>query len=85
MLHRKKKYKVRLHGRSGVVYEEGERSVLIEAEMMAGPTDLVIYSDSIRYWQSPHEGKVISPDEKQRIKENITKELEDKGLNIDWE
>ncbi|HEY3373442.1 MAG TPA: Imm74 family immunity protein [Candidatus Aquicultor sp.] len=81
----KKEYKVRLRGRSAVIYEEGERKAILEAEMMAGPTDLVIYLESLRCWQPPYENEVLSSEDKQRIKENITKELEAKGLNIVWE
>ena len=85
MIFRKDCYKVKLRGRSGVVYEEGGKTVEIEAEMLAGEIDMVIYFDSIRNWQSPHENEAISLDEKNRIKENITVALKEKGLVIEWE
>ena len=85
MFFNSKKYKVSLRGRSGVIYKEGKRTMHIEAEMMVGPTDLVIYSDSLCCWQPPHEDDVLTVEDKQRIKENIIKELEKNGLNIDWE
>jgi hypothetical protein len=59
--------------------------VLIEAEMMTGSTDLVIYFDRIRSWQAPYEDQEISEDDKMRIKKNISKELERKGLVVEWE
>ena len=40
-----KNFKVSLKGRSGIVYTEGKHSALIEAEMMTGTTDFVIYFD----------------------------------------
>lgn len=85
MIFSKNKYKVSLRGRSGVIYQEGKKSALIEAEMMTGPTDLVIYLDSLRFWQSPYEDEIVTLDDKLRIKENVTKELEVKSLNIEWE
>ena len=85
MIFSKKKYKVSLRGRSGVVYQEGKRSALIEAEMMIGLTDLVIYSKSLEFWQPPHESEIVTSDDKLRIRENVIKELEAKGLNIEWE
>ncbi len=74
-----------MRGRSGIIYQEAGKSTLIEAEMMRGLTDLVIYSDSFKFWQSPHEDEIVTLDDKSRNRENVIKELEAKGLNIDWE
>ena len=52
---------------------------------MTGPTDLVIYLESLKFWQSPHRDEKVAFDDKVRIKENVSKELEARGLNIDWE
>ena len=71
------RYKVKLRGRSGVVYEEGGKTVQIEAEMLAEEIDLVIYFESIRHWESLEERK--------RIKANVTAALKEKGLAIEWE
>ncbi|UCH40810.1 MAG: hypothetical protein JSU67_03700 [Gammaproteobacteria bacterium] len=85
MFFRKDCYKVKLRGRSGVVYEEGGKTVQIEAEMLAGEIDMVIYFDSISSWQPPYENEAIPLDEKNRIKENVTVALKEKGLAIEWE
>jgi len=85
MVFRKERFKVKLRGRSAVVYEEGGKIVMIEAEMLTGETDLVIYVDSIGQWQPPHENEAISQDEKNTIKANVTTALEKKGLVIEWE
>ena len=79
------RYKVKLRGRSGVVYEEGGKTVQIEAEMLAEEIDLVIYFESIRHWESPHENESISLEERKRIKANVTAALKEKGLAIEWE
>ena len=68
-----------------VLFTKKEKSALIEAEILAGPTDMVIYLERLRSWEPPHDHKVISPDEKRRMRENITQELKGKGLVIDWD
>ncbi len=78
-------YIVKFRGRSGVIYKEGDRSVQIEAEMLSGSIDLVIYSEGIKAWQPPHDDEIISTEEKKNIIVNITKYLEEKGLSIEWE
>lgn len=85
MTFQKTSFKVKLHGRSGVIYEEGGKIVLIEAEMLAEEIDLVIYADSIKHWLPPHENELISQDEKKTIKKNVTTALEKKGLVVEWE
>lgn len=80
-----KKYKVSLIGRSGVIYSEGNRKAQIEAEMMTGSTDLVIYFDRFRSWQPPFQGDNLTEEDRQRIKLNISKEFERKGLEIEWD
>ena len=84
MLFRRRKYKVRMSGRSGMTYEEGGRVAYIETEMLTGDIDLVIYFDNLERWQSAHENETISADEKNRIKTNIAAVLEDKGLVASW-
>ena len=80
-----KKYIVSLRGRSGVIYIEGKKTVLIEAEMLTGPTDLVIYLECLTRWQHPNEHEILTIDDKKRIKQNVSEELENKGIIIDWE
>lgn len=68
MFFNKKKYKISLKGRSGVVYSEGDRMAKIEAEIMTGKTDLVIYFDSLSSWQLPNENILLTDDDRQRSK-----------------
>lgn len=81
----KDRYKVKLRGRSRIIYREEGKSVQIEVEMLAEEIDLVIYFDSIRHWELPHENEMISLDDKKRIKKNVTAALKEKGLAIEWE
>lgn len=85
MIFRRKKYKVSLKGRSGITYLEGDRIANIEAEMMTGDIDLVIYFDRFRAWAPPNEKDYITEEDRKRIRENVTEELESKGMVLDWE
>ena len=84
MLFNRKKNKVELQGRAGLIYKDNDKSMIIDSEMLAGPNfDMVIYQDSIRHWESPHKNEVIKEDEKNEIRSNITKELG--NFHIDWQ
>ncbi|MGI9318521.1 MAG: Imm74 family immunity protein [bacterium] len=85
MVFQKEHFKIKLRGRSGVVYEEGSKRVIIEAEMLKGEIDLVIYVDSIMHWQPPHEKDAISQDERKTIRANVTAALVNNGLTVEWE
>jgi hypothetical protein len=78
-----KGYKVSLRGRSGVLYKEDDRRVLIDAEMLTGSTNLVIYFDRLKLWEEPR--KLITREEREKIRENVTSELEKHGLVIEWD
>jgi hypothetical protein len=80
-----KAFKVSLKGRSGIVYSEGGRTAKIEAEIMAGDTDLVIYFSLFRTWEPPSEDDLLADEDRQRIRDNIAKELESKGMTLEWE
>lgn len=85
MFFRSKGYKVALDGRSGVLYSEGDHKARIEAEMLAGATDFVIYLATFHSWLPPFDKEVITDEDKRRIKQNISREIEDKGLAIEWD
>lgn len=85
MLFKSKGYKVTLKGRSGVLYSEGDHEAQIEAEMLADSTDIVIYFDAFCSWLTPFDNEIITNDVKHRIKQNISRELESKGLVIEWD
>ena len=84
MWFKRKNCRVKLTGRAGLLYEEGNRSMLVDSEMLAGKDfDMVIYSESIKQWQPPHETEPISDADRDRIRNNISRELS--GSRIDWQ
>jgi len=84
MLFRKRVYKVKLKGRSGVEYSEGKKKIFIGSEFMAGSNGIVIYSDSLKAWQPPYENDKLSINEIERIKHNITEDLKGHGIPVEW-
>lgn len=81
---RKRKTKLKLTGRAGMIYSDHGRVMKIDSEMLAsGEYDMVIYTRSLQAWQPPHENDPISEEELTQIKENIEAHL--KRCSIDWQ
>lgn len=84
MLFKKRVYKVKLKGRSGVEYSESNKKILIGSEFMAGSNGIVIYSDSLKAWQPPYENEKLSIQERERIQNNIKEDLKGHGILVEW-
>lgn len=79
----RKKYRVKLQGRAGLIYEENGRSMFVDSEMLAGPDfDIVIYMDNIKPCDQLDDIGLVNEEEMTRIKGNITKYLS--RFRIDW-
>ena len=44
---------VEMLGRTGIKYTEGLRTTYVSSEVLLGPHGMVVYTDSIKYWQVP--------------------------------
>lgn len=68
-----KGYAVRLEGRSGVVYEEKGRTLVLQGEMLVDDPkyDFVIYGDSPMVWT--HSGAKVSDEELEIVRERVDK------------
>jgi hypothetical protein len=75
-------FSVEVLGRTGVLYSEGEKTIRIDSEVLAGPAGLVIYTDSIVRWASPHENEPLEETKRQVVVENIRKAFRFRGLEI---
>ena len=73
-----------MQGRSALIYEEEGKTAAIEAEMLDGQFDLVIYLSRLDTWQEPYSNLRVSENNKKQIKENIASHLSSKGLIVDW-
>ncbi|KPL89279.1 Imm74 family immunity protein [Ardenticatena maritima] len=77
-------FTVEVVGRSRILYTEPGKKLFIDAELLAGPSGLVIYTDSINTWDAPT-GEKITEEEKHRIIENIRKAFRFRGIEIEMQ
>ena len=73
---------VEVIGRTKLVYTEFDRKVNVGCEWLAGPSALIVYTDTIKQWNVPA-GVGISNDEKVKIIENIRKAFRFRNLEIE--
>lgn len=73
---------VEVLGRTGILYMEGEKVVRIDSEVLAGPSGLVIYTDSINAWSEPNH-MLLSQLDRERIIANIRAAFRFRGYDIE--
>ena len=66
-------FRVSFLNRKFMVYSEGEREVKFEAEALS--TGYVIWSDSLRKWNSPYDLEEITAEKKTQIMKNVAEAL----------
>jgi hypothetical protein len=76
-------FSVEVLGRTGLRYVEGERSLHIDSEVLAGPSGVAVYSASIRNWSPPNTDEPIDGETKARIIENLRAAFRLRGFEID--
>lgn len=81
---RKKQYKVKLRGRSGIEYSEGRKKLLLSSEFLAGEAGIVIYSRSLKTWEPPFESEELSEDTKEKIKTRVIQSLAKHRIPVEW-
>ena len=75
-------FSVSVLGRVGLRYQEGDRSVRINSEVLAAPRGIVMLKDSIKYWEGPNPGKVSDAD-RDRIVSNVKRAFEACGYELE--
>ena len=75
-------YSVEVLGRTGLLYREGGKVAFIDSEVLAGPSGLVVYTDSIVLWAEPKEMSIGTSD-RERIIENIRAAFRFRGYEIE--
>jgi hypothetical protein len=74
-------FSVRVLGRTGMQYCEGDRSVRIDSEVLATPRAMAMFKESIRAWEGPDPGEV-SPADRDRIAGNIKRAFDACGYDL---
>jgi hypothetical protein len=76
-------FSVRILGRAGLTYREGERQLLVNSELLTTPSGMVIYTNSIKAWQPPFEQDEIDATKKAQIIDNIRRAFRWAGYEIE--
>ena len=80
---KRKKFSVKVTGRAGVIYKEGDKTLIIDSEMLSGNKyDMIIYIESMNNWEPPYDKLILTENDKKQIMENIDQDL--KKINIEW-
>lgn len=65
------------------MYREGERQLLVNSELLASPSGMVIYTNSIKAWQPPFDQDQIDTAKKAQIIANIRRAFRWAGYEIE--
>lgn len=74
---------VKILGRTGLRYTEGERSMFVDSEMLARPNGIAVYRESISRWDPPYEADALSEGDRERVLASIVATLRLQGLDVD--
>jgi hypothetical protein len=75
-------FEVTVPGRAGLIYREGSKTVRVSGEMLLGPTNYVVYGNSIRAWEGS--SSPITDAERDRIKQNIEAVFKQNNLIVEF-
>ena len=76
-------YSVEVLGQTGLRYREAGRSAFIDSEVLAGPTGMLIYADSIAAWESSEGPTPVTEAERDHIIENVRATFRSQGFEVD--
>ena len=76
-------FSVEVLGRTGLLYIEAGKSMRIDSEVLAGPSGIVIYTDSIKHWAEPNHIEPFSDQDRQRIVQNVKDAFKFRGYDIE--
>jgi hypothetical protein len=76
-------FSVEVLGRTGLSYQEGDRSLRVDSEVLMGTTAMAVDASSIRSWDPPYGEELIDESRRRQIVENIQAAFRFRGLNIE--
>jgi hypothetical protein len=66
----------------GIRYSEGDRSMLIDSEVLATPHTMMLISDSIKAWDAPNDTTLVTGDDRARIIANVQRAFDWQGASL---
>ena len=82
---RNSKIKVKIKGKTGILYYENEKKMSVDSELIFNPAGVTVYSETIQKWDPPYDIEILNSIEKKRISNNIKQELENMGYRVDMD
>lgn len=76
-------FSVEALGRTGLRYSEAGKTLKIDSEVLAGPSGMVVYTDSINHWEDPHHIEPFNDTDRQRVIENVKAAFKFRGYDIE--
>jgi len=78
-------FSVEVLGRTGILYKEGARTMLVDSEVLASasPAGIALWKKSIRNWHPPHEEEQIDEAKRDTTIENIRSAIRFGGEDIE--
>jgi hypothetical protein len=73
---------VTMLGRAGLRYREGDRTMFVDGEILAGPVDYDVRKSSIGVWDDTKQA--ATEEEKQRIIDNIAALFKKGGVSVQF-
>ena len=74
---------VTILGRSGLRYRDGSKTAFVDAEMLAGVVDLVVYVNTIKAWEGTN--RPVENGEREQMIANIRRVLEEHHITVEFE
>ena len=75
-------FSIEILGRAGLRYIEGAKRLEVDSEVLAGPSGMVIYQNSIKSWDPPHNNELIDESKRNTIVDNIRRAFRFQGYEI---
>lgn len=75
-------FSVEVLGRTGLRYHESGRQMFVDSEVLAGPSGMSVYKDTIEKWDAPHENARVTDSDRERILKNIRDAFRFQGFEI---
>jgi hypothetical protein len=76
-------FSIQVLGRTGIKYREGDKTLFVDSEVLAPGKGIAISAKSIREWDPPNSGELISQEKKSMIIDNVRRAMEFKNEHLE--
>jgi immunity protein 74 of polymorphic toxin system len=76
-------FSVEVLGCTGLRYREAGRQMFVDSEVLAGPSAVAVYKETIQNWDPPYDNVPVTDSDRDRILSNIRNAFRSQGFEID--